>query len=531
MRAVGRLRIMSAPFELFVGGEYVAVGPGRSTMWAAVRVEPRGPAVERERAQLALALVIDVSFSMAGDPIEQVRTSCELLAGLLGDRDQLALVTFCEHAGVLHGLAPVDADRRAALVTALRTLRLDGGTNIHAGLQVAAGLLAAAPAGLRRTMVLLSDGEPNVGLTSAKELAAYVTGLRPLGVSTLGFGVHHDEDVLAAIAAAGSGRYAYIPDPVVARVDLARAALAHGGIVADDLELTIEPADGVELVRVLPAAALRHGKAGAAGAIGDIFVDEGRLYAIELALDLGAGHRGRLARVTLRGRSPDGAVHEVGAQLEVDVRGGEPAIAPVAQREVLTVLAEAARREARAQADRGAAPAAVAILRAMIARIDARPWFVADDGSPLAELREQLIDEVAHHEHAGSAAEKSHRRKQAVGTQIVGTDAKPVKPRHRAPAPAFLVGVAGAIAGERFELMDDNAIGRGHDNDIQIGGATRSRAHARIVAIGRRFQVLDLGSTTGVIVNGKVVDSQLLADGDLIDLGDVRLRFEQSPPT
>ena len=70
-----------------------------------------------------------------------------------------------------------------------------------------------------------------------------------------------------------------------------------------------EPAPGVELLRVVPAAPMRVGRGGVTMAIGDVFVDEGRLYALELALDLAPGHRGELARVTVRGRAADGTAH------------------------------------------------------------------------------------------------------------------------------------------------------------------------------------------------------------------------------
>ena len=99
--------------------------------------------------------------------------------------------------------------------------------------------------------------EPHITHGAAAVDDSCSSALRPIGVSSLGFGAHHDENVLAAIAAAGSGRYAYIPDPVLARVELARAALAHGGIVAEQLELELRPAAGVELVQLLPKAQLR----------------------------------------------------------------------------------------------------------------------------------------------------------------------------------------------------------------------------------------------------------------------------------
>jgi hypothetical protein len=58
------------------------------------------------------------------------------------------------------------------------------------------------------------------------------------------------------------------------------------------------------------------------------------------------------------------------------------------------VQADAGRAQARAQADRGALPAAATILRQIAARIDATEGFVRNDGSLLAELREQIEDEA-----------------------------------------------------------------------------------------------------------------------------------------
>ncbi len=294
------LRVMNTPFGVAVACEAKNVEPGKSRLWASIKLDARGKALEAERAPLAIALVVDVSGSMQGDPIAHVIKSCEIVADLLGEKDRLAIVTFSTHAGVRCGLTTPDVAGRARIKASIAGLTADGSTNMHGGIEVAAGLLMTAPAGLRRVMVLMSDGQPNVGLQSAQDLAAYVRGLG-LAVSTLGFGLHHDENVLDAIATAGSGRYSYVPDPVTARVDLARAALAHGGIVADQLELRIAPAEGVEVVQLLPATPLRHGKHGIATSVGDVFVDEGRALALELALDLRAGAKGHLAEIVQRG--------------------------------------------------------------------------------------------------------------------------------------------------------------------------------------------------------------------------------------
>ena len=519
---------MSTPFAIVAACEHKNVEPETSKLWASIKIEPRGKALELERAPLAVTLVLDVSGSMQGESIEHVLRSCEIVADLLSARDQLAIVTFSTHAGVRCGLTTVDDAGRALIRASLASVVADGGTNMHGGIEVAAGVLMSAPSGLRRVMVVLSDGRPNVGLASASELAAYVRSLK-LAVSSLGFGLHHDENVLDAIATAGSGRYAYIPDPALARVELARAALAHGGIVADHLELKLEPAQGVEVVQLLPAGQLRVGGGGVTTSIGDVFVDEGRALAVELQLDLRANASGQLVRIAVVGRSPDGTSHRATATLEVDIRAGARVVDHDGQREVILVQADAARTSARAQADRGAMPAAASILRQLAARIDALDGFVRNDGSPLAELREQLEDEAANYERKSSDLERSHQRKAAL--QYKSATPGYARPARHAPGlAAVLCGMAGPVAGRHFPLTSENVIGRSTSNDLHVESGQLSRNHARILFLTDHYLLHDLGSTNGCLVNGARITTVKLADGDVLTLGDAVFRFELVKP-
>ncbi len=514
---------MGTPFGVVAACEAKNVESGASTLWASIKVEPRGSALEKERAPLAVALVIDTSGSMQGEPIQHVLRSCEILTQLLGENDQLAIVTFSTNAGVRCGLTAVSEVGRTQITRAIAGVTADGSTNMHGGIEVAAGVLVTARQGLRRVMVVMSDGQPNIGLQSATDLANYVRSLG-LAVSTLGFGLHHDENVLDAIAVAGSGRYAYIPDPVTARVDLARAALAHGGIVADKLELRLAPADGVELLRVLPSTPLRYGKHGIATSIGDVFVDEGRSMALELKLDLKAGASGRLIDIVVEGTAPDGTKHALTSSLDVDIRAGARVIDADAQREIILVQADDARAQARAHGDRGALPAAAAILRQLAARIDAIEGFVRNDGSVLAELREQLEDEAANYERKSSDAERQHQRK----ASLMYKSASPTYARAPSVQPAIsaqLVGIGGPVAGQSHALFGENIIGRGANTQIPVGSGALSRHHARIVFVNNKYVLQDLGSTNGSKINGTRVTSRELVDGDLVEVGDAVFRF------
>lgn len=68
-------------------------------------------------------------------------------------------------------------------------------------------------------------------------------------------------------------------------------------------------------------------------------------------------------------------------------------------------------------------------------------------------------------------------------------------------------------------------IGRRPDNDIVMKNDTVSGHHAEILKRGDEFTITDLGSSNQVFVGGKPVEKSSLKNGDLIELGEVRLRF------
>jgi len=71
------------------------------------------------------------------------------------------------------------------------------------------------------------------------------------------------------------------------------------------------------------------------------------------------------------------------------------------------------------------------------------------------------------------------------------------------------------------------SIGRHSDNDIQLlnDSVHRHHAHLRISPAGDAV-IRDLDTKNGVIVNGSRVASKQLAPGDLVELGEVRMRYQ-----
>ncbi len=77
-----------------------------------------------------------------------------------------------------------------------------------------------------------------------------------------------------------------------------------------------------------------------------------------------------------------------------------------------------------------------------------------------------------------------------------------------------------------FSLRPEtNTIGRHPRCEIELPFTEISRRHAEITLGPDGFRIVDLNSNNGVYVNGKKINEQLLADGDLIQLGTQNLRF------
>ncbi len=85
-----------------------------------------------------------------------------------------------------------------------------------------------------------------------------------------------------------------------------------------------------------------------------------------------------------------------------------------------------------------------------------------------------------------------------------------------------------SAAGEARQVQlvaQGNRVGRGATNDVIVDSAQASRDHALIDVEQAFVTITDLGSRNGTFVNDVQIDSQVLADGDVIRLGTYEMRF------
>jgi len=91
---------------------------------------------------------------------------------------------------------------------------------------------------------------------------------------------------------------------------------------------------------------------------------------------------------------------------------------------------------------------------------------------------------------------------------------------------ALVVRAGGGRVGESFALDSERVtIGRRPESDVFLDDVTVSRDHALIVRRGGDVFLDDLGSLNGTYVNRRRIDSQLLEDGDELQVGKYKLTF------
>jgi len=77
-----------------------------------------------------------------------------------------------------------------------------------------------------------------------------------------------------------------------------------------------------------------------------------------------------------------------------------------------------------------------------------------------------------------------------------------------------------------FELnQEETTIGRKPENTIHIDNLAVSSKHARVLMIGKKVILEDLGSTNGTLVNDKETSKHILNNGDVITVGKHTLTF------
>lgn len=185
---------------------------------ACVRIREES-AVSEARVPVNFAVVLDNSGSMAMEnKLSHVKNSLHYIINMLTSDDMVSLITFSDNAKTVSPRMAMTADNKAVLQQRLKDIRAEGSTNISAGIIKAREELISAEGGAgasrKQGILLLTDGQANYGIQDVDGMNGLIRTLTSefpgTTVSSIGYGIDHNSDLLRGIGSEGNGSYSVV---------------------------------------------------------------------------------------------------------------------------------------------------------------------------------------------------------------------------------------------------------------------------------------------------------------------------------
>lgn len=184
-----------------------------------VSLREEGSAEAKVNTKVDIICVLDISGSMEGDKMDNMKSTMKLLLKLLTGH-RLAIVLFGTGAEVWMNFKTVNATNSAKIAQVIDHIEIDGSTNMIAGVHLAQNLM-----GSRRTknqvssVFLLSDGGHTDGVISEEILfeGDLERAKTDYTLHTFGYGDDHEARFLQSLAEHKGGNYYFVQD--ITKVD------------------------------------------------------------------------------------------------------------------------------------------------------------------------------------------------------------------------------------------------------------------------------------------------------------------------
>lgn len=189
-----------------------------------------------------IVFLVDVSGSMhSSNKLPLVKQSMELLIDQFDKKDRISIVTYASGSQTI--LNGTHGNEHTEILRAFENLVAGGSTNGSGGIELAYEIAEEnyIEDGVNR-IIICSDGDFNVGLTSESELENMITEKKDRGIflSTLGFGMNYSDVTMETLADCGNGNYGYIDNIIEAKRILLDEMSSTFVTVAKDVKFQVE---------------------------------------------------------------------------------------------------------------------------------------------------------------------------------------------------------------------------------------------------------------------------------------------------
>ena len=202
-----------------------------------------------KRPPVNLILVIDESGSMRDrGKMTYAKKAAKIMINNLNSYDRVGIIAYSDYARVISPLQSLT--NKSKLRREIDRIYPTNATNLSAGLiEAIRGLKYYNDTRRINKVILLSDGLANRGVTDLYSLSDIASRASYEGVyiTTMGLGLHFDEDLMATLAEYGAGNYYFIESPSQIAYIFDEEFRKMSSTIARDAVLEIDLEDDVEL--------------------------------------------------------------------------------------------------------------------------------------------------------------------------------------------------------------------------------------------------------------------------------------------
>lgn len=191
------------------------------------------------------------------NPKERSRTKMEhaiestiKVMDLLTPEDLFGVVSFDDYADISQTLTHITSQNRTTVENNVRSIRTRNSTNISSALQKAMDMITPEyKEKYNCKIILLSDGQANMGLTNSDSFSTLTLKYLQDGVivSSLGIGYDYDSNIMNSIATSGGGLFYHVED-IDKLIDIFKEELNNSAtITAKNAKLLFEIPDLIEI--------------------------------------------------------------------------------------------------------------------------------------------------------------------------------------------------------------------------------------------------------------------------------------------
>ena len=206
-----------------------------------------------QRPPINLALVIDQSSSMEGERIKKARDAAIMAINLLTESDTISVIVYDDEAKVLIPATKV-TNKEQLINTINKKIETNSMSALFAGLSKGINQVDKY---LNKTtvnrIILLSDGQTNIGPTSIGELSelAMIAARKNIAITTIGLGTDYNESLMASIAEYSDGNHVFVDDSTNLENVFTNEFADIMSVIAQEVTVTITLNNNVRPIRLL----------------------------------------------------------------------------------------------------------------------------------------------------------------------------------------------------------------------------------------------------------------------------------------